>query len=130
MGCSQRPGIVAQTLVAGDGTETAMFVPITDAVSLTNVTELETVSEVMGLSGAFSVQPAVKYSNERDKIDTGTYATIAEAQVAIGTKFARFVSLPGTPLRFAQFGYEVKNTDASGDVNKAMVQLRITFRLT
>jgi hypothetical protein len=89
-----------------------------------------TTTEVMGLSGAFSVLTAVKYANERDDIDTSTYSTFGSAQTTVGTEFSGFVSLPGTPLRFAQFGYEVKNTDAGGDVNKAMLALRITFRLT
>jgi hypothetical protein len=128
MGCCSSKGVVAQSMVAGDGTQTGLFVPLTDMVSLAEVTEVEVVSEVTAVTGPFSVQPAVKYSNSRDTAASGSHATFGTAQTATGTSFSQFTSLPGSPRRFGQFGYEVRNTDTGGLVNRATTVLRLRFR--
>lgn len=93
-------------------TTTTVFVPVGPPLNVADVTEISSRAEVIGATLQLKWSPAVRYANTLDGLLTASVVSAGASTTGSAIVYFPFATLPGTPLRHLQLGYEAVN--ASG----------------
>lgn len=130
MGCSGKRALHRTAALYSNATTTGIFVPVLGPLDLRGATEVAVRSEVIGVTSSnLAWKPAVRYADVRDDLASAASSDLGSEQTGAGIAYVQFVSLPGTPKRWGELGYVVRNSSGT-QVEKGAVVARFDLRLT
>lgn len=130
MSCASRRPVRRAGPIYSDATTTGMFIPLVGPLEVSGATEIAVRSEVVGVTSSnLAWKPAIRYANAPDDLPTASPSDLGSEQTGAGVAYVTFAALPGTPRRWAELGYVVRNS-AGSQVEKGMVISQFDLRLT
>ena len=129
MGCERRRPLQRAAPLYSDATTTGLFVPVIGPIDVSGATQVSVRSEVVGVTSSnLAWKPAIRYGNVPDELPSASATDLGTEATGAGIAYVGFADLPGTPRRWAELGYVVRNS-AGSQVEKGTVFARFDLRL-